>query len=77
MKDQCWKHVRGAIIVYSTLYKSVLLSTGPPFIEQLGIRGMDSGFSFNYEPTVDPNTGSEFATAAFRFGHSLVQGIYK
>ena len=51
--------------------------TGPAFIEQLGIGGRDSGFSFNYDPTINPNTGNEFATAAFRFGHSLVQGVYQ
>ncbi len=33
-----------------------------------------SGFTNKYDPSIDPTVVNAFATAAFRFGHSLVQG---
>ncbi len=35
---------------------------------------LKSGFSNSYDDDVDPSVTNAFATAAFRFGHSLVQG---
>lgn len=34
---------------------------------------MRNGYSDEYDPDVNPNVANEFITAAFRFGHSLVQ----
>lgn len=34
-----------------------------------------TGYNLDYNPNLNPNMNNEFATAAFRFGHTLVQGI--
>ncbi|XP_063859519.1 chorion peroxidase-like [Scylla paramamosain] len=47
---------------------------GPRFVRAFRIGVRRDGFSNDYNPTINPNMNNEFSTAAFRFGHSLVQG---
>nr|AAL05973.1 peroxinectin [Penaeus monodon] len=47
---------------------------GPAFMESFGINVRTNGYSFDYNPNFNPNMNNEFATSAFRFGHTLVNG---
>lgn len=43
-------------------------------MQELGMLPLDYGFSKDYDEKLNPNMLNEFATAAFRFGHTLIQG---
>nr|CAA62752.1 peroxinectin [Pacifastacus leniusculus] len=50
---------------------------GKDFMKSFGLTVLRSGFSADYNPNINPNMNSEFSTAAFRFGHTLVQGTLR
>ena len=43
-------------------------------MQELALCPLDDGFSTDYDANVNPTILNEFATAAFRFGHTLLQG---
>ncbi|KAK3849991.1 hypothetical protein Pcinc_043276, partial [Petrolisthes cinctipes] len=47
------------------------------FMQSFAINTLRSGFSFDYNPNINPNMNNEFSTGAYRFGHSLVQGTLR
>ena len=59
-------------IAYSE-YLPIIL--GQDTMERLGMDVMDGGTT--YSSTLDPSIMNEFATAAMRFGHSTVSGLFK
>ncbi|KAF2368400.1 hypothetical protein FHG87_000863 [Trinorchestia longiramus] len=50
---------------------------GQNFMQSFGLNPLRTGFSFDYNFNINPSINNEFATGAFRFGHSLVQGFIK
>lgn len=46
-------------------------------MNDFGLNVNHPGYSMDYDPYVNPSVINEFATAAFRFGHSLVDGKLK
>ena len=44
-------------------------------MQELDILPLSYGYSTRYDPRVNPTVINAFATAAFRFGHSLIQGM--
>ncbi len=48
---------------------------GPDYMSELDILPVSYGYNNKYDAKVNPTITNVFATAAFRFGHTLVQGL--
>ena len=48
---------------------------GTDYMDQLDILPLTHGHSNSYRDTVNPTIINSFAAAAFRFGHTLIQGM--
>ena len=53
---------------------TIILILGREKMASLGLLPLEYGFSDDYDPTLNPTIFNSFASAAFRFGHTLVQG---
>lgn len=58
-------------ITYNEFLPLVL---GPEYMRTFSLSPVARGHTNLYNPEVDPSITNAFATAAYRFGHSLVQG---
>ena len=48
---------------------------GADFMDELDILPVTYGYNGRYDKTVNPTIINSFAAAAFRFGHTLIQGM--
>ena len=48
---------------------------GTDFMEELDILPLTEGYNTRYNPKINPSILNSFSSAAFRFGHSLIQGL--
>ncbi len=62
-----WQH-----ITYNEFLPILL---GPTFMDLYGLWPLNSGFSDDYRSDFDPRITNEFATAAFRVGHTLIPNL--
>ncbi|CAL4122234.1 unnamed protein product, partial [Meganyctiphanes norvegica] len=69
------RRIIGAQITHITYNEWLPIIIGEEFMAQFGLLPLRSGFSSDYDPSINANINNEFQTAAFRFGHSLLQGI--
>lgn len=56
-------------------FLSILL--GPDFMRTFELTPSQKGYTQLYNPAIDASITNVFATAAYRFGHSMVQGTIK
>ena len=64
-----WQHI--------TYNEWLPITIGRQKMQQLGLLPLQDGFSNDYDANLNPAILNEFVTAAFRFGHSMVQGTYR
>jgi peroxidase len=50
---------------------------GRTYMETFGILPIYDGYYKEYDSNVDGSISNAFTTAAFRMGHTLVQGVFK
>ena len=50
---------------------------GPEYMSELDILPLAHGYNNKYDEKINPTILNSFATAAFRFGHTLIQGMMK
>lgn len=60
-------------IIYSEWLPTIL---GEELIEEHNLRIQNFRYFFGYNPNGNPSVASEFSSAAFRFGHSMVNSFY-
>lgn len=65
-----------ALIQHVTYREWLPLALGPDVMAQYQLHLADEGYFTGYDPSVDPSTTNEVATAAFRFGHSLMRSNF-
>ncbi|ODM94915.1 Chorion peroxidase [Orchesella cincta] len=53
------------------------LILGPNYMRTFELQPTQKGYTQLYNPSIDPSVTNAFASAAFRFGHSMIQGVVK
>ncbi|KAK0173176.1 hypothetical protein PV328_006414 [Microctonus aethiopoides] len=67
------RKIIGAIIQHITYNEYLPIVVGPEVMKIFDLELKRSGYYNGYNSTINPNIANEFSTAAYRFGHSLVQ----
>ena len=68
------KRILTAQMQHITYNEWLPIVLGREKMRSLGMLPLQEGFSRDYDENVNPSMLNDFSTAAFRFGHSLIQG---
>ncbi|XP_011866914.1 PREDICTED: uncharacterized protein LOC105561494 isoform X2 [Vollenhovia emeryi] len=63
----------GAVVQHITYREFLPIVLGPQVMKIFDLEVLKKGYYEGYDPTVNPTIANSFSTAAYRFGHSLVQ----
>ncbi|KAF2367819.1 hypothetical protein FHG87_001411 [Trinorchestia longiramus] len=66
------RRIVGAMMQHITYNEYLPIVLGRHFVETFGLVPLKEGYANTYDPNVDPSVSSAFATAAFRYGHTLI-----
>ncbi|XP_040572178.1 salivary peroxidase/catechol oxidase [Lepeophtheirus salmonis] len=70
------RKIVGAQLQHITYNEWLPLILGDKFVNEEDLRPLENyEYSESYDPSVNPSITNVFSTAAFRFGHTLVQGF--
>ncbi|KAF7989755.1 hypothetical protein HCN44_008429 [Aphidius gifuensis] len=69
------RKIIGAIIQHITYQEYLPLVVGPDVTDTFGVK-LSKNYSKGYDPAVDATVANSFSSAAYRFGHSLVQSKF-
>ncbi|KAL6441885.1 hypothetical protein ACFW04_002349 [Cataglyphis niger] len=67
------RRIVGAAIQHITYREFLPIVLGPQVMKIFDLEVLRKGYYEGYDPTVNPTIANSFSTAAYRFGHSLVQ----
>ncbi|XP_055586753.1 uncharacterized protein LOC129739336 [Uranotaenia lowii] len=70
------RRIVGAMFQHITYREFLPVILGKEVSRLFDLELTNSGFYTGYDPEINPTISNEFAAAAFRFGHSLIQGSY-
>jgi len=68
------RKILGAEMQHITYNEWLPIVLGNKYVEENNLSPLPSGMTNDYDQSTEPSITNAFATAAFRFGHSLVQG---
>jgi peroxidase len=71
------RKIIGAQMQHITYNEFLPVLLGRNLMEQFDLCPRDSGYFMKYNDSIDPSIANNFATAAFRFAHSIIPGLMK
>ena len=71
------RRIVGALMQHITYNEFLPSLLGRTTMDAYGLTPQTTGYSSSYDENANPSITNEFATAAFRMGHSLIQGAMK
>ncbi|XP_046387846.1 uncharacterized protein LOC124157292 [Ischnura elegans] len=71
------RHIMAAQMQHITYNEFLPIVLGPSMMSKLQLAPQKKGYSSTYDPDVNPAVANNFATAAFRFAHTLLPTLMK